>query len=351
MSEKYETFGYTYNASFDQPPYKNPELTASGFWRSDSIRFFIDFAVIRKNGSMLGVSPDRLVFGSVDNKDHYDQAGAKLYPEILHYTECSISPVYLHANITCRSTESGMQCGVEAVRRIPPVPGFSNVSMFNFDNSTSIGVNMANEFPKSAGDPNHSGRSTAIEMYLQDPGDAFAVGIGRLDFYADVSAAPIELFQERLGLLINTLFHSNLHPESYFGRPLQHFYASEEILNVSGSTSTPLPPVYELNLPWITIYFVAAIVMFLATVVATILRWRCSAPQLLGYVSSLAADSAHFAEAGLRGNSTESGPEIAARLSRVRVRIADIRADENVGKISFAPASEGKRVQVGRRYE
>lgn len=349
MSDKYKTFGYTYNASLDKPPYNDPEIAAVALWKSHFIRFFIDFEVVRKNGSRLGVSPDRLVFGSLDHKDHYDLEGE--IPLILHYTECSISPVYLYANITCRSTESGLQCGVEAVRRMPSIPGFSNVTMFNFDNSTPVGYNMAHDFPHSAGDLYHSGRSTAIEMYLQDPADAFAAGTGRLDFYANVSTAPMELFQERLGLLINTFFQSNLHPESYFGRPLQHMYAPEEILNVSASTTTPLPPVYELSHPWMTIYFFAAFIMFLATVVATILRWRCSAPQLLGYVSSLVRDSTHFAEAGLRGNSTESGPEIAARLSGVRVRIADIKADEAVGKITFAPASEGERVKVGRWYE
>lgn len=319
-------------------------------WQSDFIRFFIDFAVVRKNGSRLGVSPDRLIFGSLDNEKRHDEV-LGLSPTILHYTECSISPVYLDANITCHSTESGVQCGVEAVRRMPPVPGYSNVTMFNFDNSTTIGVNMAQEFPKSAGDPGHSGRSTAIEMYLQDPSDAFAAGIGRLDFYANVSAAPMELFQERLGLLVNALFHSNLHPESYFGRPLQHVYASTEILNLSASTTTPMPPVYELRLAWMTIYFVAAIIMFVATVVATILRWRCSAPQLLGYVSSLITGSPHFTKAGVRGKSTESGPEIAARLSGVRVMIADVKADDNTGRIAFAPASEGRRVKVGRWYD
>lgn len=345
MSDKYKTFGYAYNASLDKLPYND----LAALWEYDLIRFFIDFEVVRKNGSRLGVSPDTLIFGSLDSEDDHDQSEGET-PAILHYTECSISPVYLYANITCRSTESGLQCGVEAVRRMSSTPGFSNVTMFNFDNFTIAG-NMAHKFPNSAGSPSHSGRSTAIEMYLQDPADAFAVGTGRLDFYANVSSAPMELFQERLGLLINTLFHATIHPESHFGRPLQHMYASDVILNVSASTTTPLPPVYELSYSWMTIYFIAAIIMFLATVVSTILRWRCSAPQLLGYVSSLVTDSTHFTEAGLRGNSTESGPEIAARLSGVRVRIADVKADDNVGKISFAPASEGERVRVGRWYE
>lgn len=346
MSNNYETFGYTYNASLDQPPYRDPDTGMLGLWQSPYINFFIDFAVVRNNGSRLGVSPDRLIFGSLD----HENVGSDYRAVTLHYTECSISSVYLEANITCRSKDNGMQCGVEAVRRMPSTAAFSNVTMFNFDNSTAIGVNIAQEFPNSAGNPQHSGRSTAIEMYLQDPADAFVLGSGRLDFYANVSAAPMELFQERLGLLINTLFHSNYHPESYFGRPLQHVYAPEEIFNVSASTTTPLPPVYELSRPWITIYFVAAIVMFLATLFATILRWRCSAPQLLGYVSSLVRDSTHFTEAGLAGRSTESGLDIAARLGGVRVRIADVQADDNVGRIAFAPAGEGKPVKAGRLY-
>lgn len=350
MSNKYETFGYTYNASLSRPPYFNPESGALALFKSDFIRFFIDYAVVRKNGSQLRVSPDRLIFGSLDHQETDIRMENGQQPAILHYTECLMSPVYLDANVTCRSTESGVQCGVEAVRRMLPISGFSNVTMFNFDNYT-VKANVAREFPNSAGALLHSGRSTATEMYLQDPADAFAAGVGRLDFYANVSAAPMELFQERLGLLINTLFHANIHPESYFGRPLRQVYAPEEILNVSATTTTPLPPVYELSIPWMTIYFVAAIITFVATVVAMIMRWRCSALQLLGYVSSLIKDSPHFAEAGLRGKSTENGPDIAARLSGLRVRVSDIKLDEKVGKIAFAPASEGKQVKAERWYE
>ncbi|POS70809.1 hypothetical protein DHEL01_v210795 [Diaporthe helianthi] len=220
MSTKYETFGYTYNASIDRPPYFNPEINALALWKSHFIRFFIDFAVVRKNGSQVRVSPDRLIFGSLDQETNFRMEDEQ-QPAILHYTECLMSPVYLDANVTCRSTESGVQCGVEAVRRMPPTSGFSKVTMFNFDNYT-VKANMAWEFPNSAGALSHSGRSTATEMYLQDPADAFAIGVGGLAFYANVSAAPMESFQERLGLLINTFFHANLHPESYFGRPLQH---------------------------------------------------------------------------------------------------------------------------------
>lgn len=242
--------------------------------------------------------------------------------------------------------ESGIQCGVEAMQRMPSTPGFSNVTMFNFDNSTVIG-SMVTGFQKSTGACEDLGQSTVAEIYIQDPADVLVDGLRQ---FANLSTVPIELFQERLGLLLNTFFRSNIHFESYFGRQLQYVYTWDQLLNVSALTTTPLPPVYEISRPWTTVYLFAVIIMFLATVFTIVLRRRCSAPQILGYVSSLVRDSTHFAEAGLVGHSAESGMEIAARLRRVRVSVADLKAGQTVGKIAFVPPSKGKRIKTRRLW-
>jgi hypothetical protein len=271
---------------------------------------------------------------------------------LLHLVECSISPVYLDANVTCSSSalESGIQqCGVEAVRRMPPTSayGVSNATMLNFDNFTST-AGMVTGLQTSTGNSGDSGSSTVAEMYMQDPAGLLFGGPREL---ANLSAVPVELFQERLGLLLNTFFQSNIHLESYFGRQPAYVYSWGELLNVSASTTTPLLlPVYEISRPWITVYLFAAAVLFLAALVTILLRRRCSAPQILGCVNSLVRDSTHFTQAGSAGHSTESGLEIAARLGGVKVSVADFKA-EKVGKIACVPAGNGERIKTRRWYD
>jgi hypothetical protein len=48
---------------------------------------------------------------------------------------------------------------------------------------------------------------------------------------------------------------------------------------------------------------------------------------------------------------TEDGPQRTRRLGVVRVQIVDVQGEQNVGKIAFAPAHEGRRVRKGRVYE
>jgi hypothetical protein len=89
--------------------------------------------------------------------------------------------------------------------------------------------------------------------------------------------------------------------------------------------------------------------MFAAAVFSLVVHYRCHAPQILGFVSSLTRDSTYFE--GVRGNSSEDGAKTAKRLRSLRGRVEDVHAGADVGKIAFAPAQDGLRVRKGRWYE
>jgi hypothetical protein len=69
----------------------------------------------------------------------------------------------------------------------------------------------------------------------------------------------------------------------------------------------------------------------------------------LGFVSSLTRSSKYFKDA--RVNSSEDGVVMTKRSRDTRVKLADIKEMETVGKIAFAPALDRMRARKGRWYE
>ncbi|KAF2646127.1 hypothetical protein P280DRAFT_524825, partial [Massarina eburnea CBS 473.64] len=69
--------------------------------------------------------------------------------------------------------------------------------------------------------------------------------------------------------------------------------------NTTSHIFYPIPPTYAVSNVWLTLYFVSADVMLLAAIFSLVMRVRCRAPSVLGYVSSLARDSTYFEDCGL----------------------------------------------------
>lgn len=122
-------------------------------------------------------------------------------------------------------------------------------------------------------------------------------------------------------------------------------------LNTTSATVFPLEPVYAINMPWMILYFVSVAIMFLAAVFSITMHYRCQAPPILGFVSSLVRDSAYFSYDGMQGNSAEDGADKARRLGSLQVMVADVRGENKVGRIALAPMETGSRVRKGRWYE
>jgi hypothetical protein len=135
------------------------------------------------------------------------------------------------------------------------------------------------------------------------------------------------------------------------------------------ATTTHTFEIYKADFVWITLLLVVSLVVVLCSLASLALRLVTKAPDILGYVSSLTRDSPYFRndedKSDAPASSALSGPERARVLRRLRVRIADVKAGEEVGYIAFAPESastpsdqepllEKKRREVptkGRLYE
>jgi hypothetical protein len=114
---------------------------------------------------------------------------------------------------------------------------------------------------------------------------------------------------------------------------------------------------YALHRPLVTIYFLSIAIMFAAAIFPVVMHYYCNAPPILGIVSSLVRDSKYFEniqvirKGDVQCNSSEDRPTRTKPIRAIRAQVADVRANESVGRIAFAPARPGLRMRKGRIYE
>ena len=279
-------------------------------------------------------------------------------PMRLHLTRCTTCTTYLDAKITCISKGAlgKATCGVDAVREMPSPPSPPSYSVLT---EGIWGMNSFADFMDILDDvPTGSGVSSNTEYYIANPLKAFAeLETQYMRNYTDLGYLDIGTFERRFALLWNTLWKIGWTRASIMGgKPTPPLKGDrlERLLNTTSTIVTPLPPVYAINRAWLTIYFISVGVMLAAAVFSLVMRAMCRAPVLLGYVSTLMRDSRYFDDCGMYTSSVEDGSDKSKRLGKLRVMVANVEGGsgkENAGKIAFAPAEVGKRVEKGRWYD
>jgi hypothetical protein len=95
-------------------------------------------------------------------------------------------------------------------------------------------------------------------------------------------------------------------------------------------------PHYHLSIPWIALNIMACIVLLLSAVRALRYRKRTIAPDIFGYVSSLTQNNPYLDLPD--GGSTLLGFERSRLMKHVKIKIADVSADGNVGRVGLRHA-------------
>jgi hypothetical protein len=300
-------------------------------------------------------SVPEMVFGSSNSDPLENDIMASI-------TTCVSKTLYVDANITCisRGVLGKALCGVGALRQTPFPPGSDTGFMDPYNASAGYNSNrvsfasfaaltdLFDERPPYATDSDYA--CSATEQYILDP-LAGLVETG----YADLGSLNITLFERRFSLLWNTLWTIQWTGESATGgsmlEDLPYYTGTGEekflhvVTNTTSNVTFPTPATYDIDKPWLVMYFISVGVMFLAAVFALVLRSRCRAPAILGYVSTLVRDSTYFDDCGIDGKSIEGGAETSKRLGKLRVMVADVGGEaDGPGKIAFAPVGIGKRV-------
>jgi hypothetical protein len=208
-----------------------------------------------------------------------------------------------------------------------------------------------------------------LAKYVRDPVAALSV-----DKSLPANLAPdVNLIERRLSLLYNTPLESQLgisighDPKCHClirTRPWDATFLSgtqsfSQKGNLMSTKLTFVVPTlnYALHGPLGTIYFLSVAIMFDAAIFPVVMHYYCNAPPILGFVSSLVRDSKNFeniqviCKGDVQGISSEDRPVRTKQIGAVRIQVADVRANESVGRIAFAPARPGLRMRKGRIYE
>lgn len=290
-------------------------------------------------------------------------------PAYLSITQCSPQMTYVDAQVSCISKGAlgKTNCGVNAVRETLTTTNPKNLTIFEprtyrWPNSTlemrpTTPSDLMHAFMDLVDDNKHgSGASGVVEWYLRDPliaaNDPGTRAYGT-QAYANLGDVDIKVFEQRFSLLWNTLWKVSTQHATINGRGLTPSPYNDTSLHLN-TTSTivfPLPATYALDIPWIILYFVSVAIMFFAAVFSLIMHDRCHAPRILGYVSSQIRDSRYFHDREIQGNSAMDGTGMTRRVGHLKVMIADIKTDEDVGKIAFVPAHAESRVRRRRWYQ
>ncbi|KAJ4347502.1 hypothetical protein N0V95_005376 [Ascochyta clinopodiicola] len=278
-------------------------------------------------------------------------------------TTFNMTSSYQTLDVTCISKGSGtkLNCGVDAMRKMHTPPESEEYNLLEpWRVREETGVNLNPQVPNYFLDGfmdliddnlGGTGTSSVVEWYLQDPSTAFGPAAYTRLLLADLKDVEVKTVEKRLSLLYNTLWQLGWTFQTVNTGNWTRDDTIDNLSNVTSYTVKPLEPVYELDLPWLIVYFVSVGVMFLAAAISLVLHAKCTAPPILGYVSSLIRDSVFFGDSGIQGNSMEGGATKASRLGKMEVKIADVWSEETVGRVAFAPAQGRGVVKKGRWYE
>ncbi|KAL8918636.1 MAG: hypothetical protein Q9172_005329 [Xanthocarpia lactea] len=255
---------------------------------------------------------------------------------------CSYTTPKIEGNVTC----VGQDCAITQVRRWEDAPSSSLQPPFNWVEFS----NLLLFIPGSLGYP-HSSTASPVDQYMLGSDAPFSRGYQSYELnFSKISGAD---FGKRLTTLINTVWQANLAPFSIPLGSSADFNAKEETQGwVPKATTTAMNVQrfeklkYAANRSNAIILIVITVVLQICAIVGLVLKEMTSAPDILGYVSTMTRDNVHTAVPS--GGNTLDGVERARYLSDMRVQLADTRPGDDVGHIVLRSVNNGNESRKGR---
>jgi hypothetical protein len=260
-------------------------------------------------------------------------------------SSCDVRTVFLEMQVHC----PGTFCAATKVRRTrgDHLP----VNRSPFDNR-DFGSTFFNELLISNGSPSSqlNGDTSSVSIIQSNILTGFKDYLDVLSGPAFLAEPPdpsedlYESFQlvQWITPLINTYYQASLLPQ---------LHANDNINDITtGQTPSTdwsialfhgaeYDPQYHLSYPWIVIDILACAILLISAVRAFHIRKRTIAPDIFGYVSSLTRNNPDLDLPD--GGSTLSGFERSRLMKHVRIKIADVSSDSEVGRVGLQKAGTG----------
>ncbi|KAH7390505.1 hypothetical protein BKA66DRAFT_547961 [Pyrenochaeta sp. MPI-SDFR-AT-0127] len=272
---------------------------------------------------------------------------------MFHVYECKPEIITVEADIGCQSDS----CEVEQIRRIPNRHGFRKAHNCNvdIDNSlaclqrTTMTLNVFISFLPTLTSPYASPYTPMGQrLNFSDPFDDFIfAGSGSYGNDSprenrDWDTVPTELISQRLTILLNTYWQAASWgglitrgkpfavPEIPIDQPSSERF---DQMNATEAEKIIQTPVYSANIPWIgTLLFTTTILLLLGDL-HLFVSVVTTAPGLFSYAASLTRENPFVSVPN--GGSALRGTERVRFLRKLKVQVADVKPDDEVGYVAL----------------
>lgn len=283
---------------------------------------------------------------------------------------CNLSMSYLELQVQCE----GKSCRSLAVRPSASPATHSNrttnptsLSSTQFTPLNGLGQrdimftsfmkNFVNSTNPSVGCDTSFCTTSAIEGYLANPDSPYNFPFGNPSLWTYGN----KLISQRFTQLFNTYWIDSIAPFAVAGQfnisvgltdPTDQTVTDRYNVDSSIGTIEREEIVVKCNYAWLAMLLLASTVLLLIGLVTVVLNMFRRGPSILDSFSSLLRDSPYAASIP-HSSSMEDGFHKSKRLRNVKVRLGDVRPDEDVGYVALA-ALDGrnpvKRLSTRRVY-
>jgi hypothetical protein len=281
--------------------------------------------------------------------------------------DCNVTYTRVEAKIKC----DGLLCAATTVRRSKSdrTPDTRTPLDQDLPRAVETFTNMVKVFPDTT--PKlYENSNSATEAYLNGSTMVFSQD-NSLDAQEgqmmDLSKTPADVFSQRFTTIFNTMWHSThsaqyrptLAPQFQVGAIQGPNYANGPLGDNSSNLVTTANVThrftgYVANPMWVSFLLITSIVLQICAAVGMFLKYHCSAPDILGYVSSMMRNNEFTPMPA--GGSALDGVDRSRLLRNYRVKLVDVRPEADVGRIALISTDDslgevGTRLDRRRVYE
>ncbi|OAL43180.1 hypothetical protein IQ07DRAFT_593355 [Pyrenochaeta sp. DS3sAY3a] len=263
--------------------------------------------------------------------------------DVFQSLSCFASIVIVESKVGCRDKA----CIVRAVRAVnhnasePWGNGVTPLTVFRAIGKALPGVDISITQNGTLG-------SELVERWILSPDLANAK-----PGFVFLENLEANLFTQRLMMIINTFWDSTVESLERTEPRTMDQYLAQLVIKGYPWNETELIATQQDGLKYVCNITLAALTMIisalllLAATLSMLLGIMARTPDMLGFVSVSARDNPYFSAKTL---SSYSGLEAARELQHVRVKIGDIRGDNDVGHIAFTTSDKKPRRLSWSRY-
>ena len=249
---------------------------------------------------------------------------------------CSLTHPLAEAKVTCEEA----RCNVLQMRPSEVKAESGNSLPFSFSEYS----NFLRFIPSSLGASGSRDTPTAIDQFML--GSPSPLTQGDTPFVENYENITGEVFAGRLTTLLNTIWQASIAPGSIALGSSANFSAISSLSTAASVKAIKPQAQYAVNLWHAALLIVITFMLVICAIAGMILSKITKAPDVLGYVSTMTRDNEYVRVP--EGGSTLDGMQRARYLARMKVQLANVRPEDEAGRIALRSLGGGDDANTGR---